>query len=101
MMAESTQQLRREGVNRTEAKEKQSSPSPKTGLTQPYMSNLSAMSLPLTESEKENALLAAGILTSTVPTLLKAGWVRMAKNQNGEIVLVFPSTVWTDRLRLK
>jgi hypothetical protein len=36
-----------------------------------------------------------------VSTLVKAGWVRMAKNQHGEIVLIFPSVVWTDKLRLK
>ena len=68
----------------------------------PTSTNNSPVTLsPLTESERENAVLAAGILTSTVSILIKAGYVRAARNQNGEIVLIFPSVVWTDKLRLK
>ena len=100
-MADNTQQSRRGGVNRTEANGRQSSQSPKTA-NMPTSTNNSPVTLsPITESERENAILAAGILTSTVSTLVKAGLVRMAKNQHGEIVLIFPSVVWTDKLRLK
>lgn len=100
-MADNTQQSRRGGVNRTEASEKRSIQSQKMANTPPSTNNSPVTLSSLTESEKENATLAAGILTSTVSTLIKAGWVRMARNQHGEIVLIFPSTVWTDKLRLK
>lgn len=74
----------------------------KTENTPISTTNSSQKSLNLTESERENALLAAGILASTVPTLLKAGLLRRARNQvTGEALLVFPSTVWTDELKLK
>lgn len=100
-MADNTQQSRRGSVNRTEANEKRSTQSQKLENTPHSMNNSTVTLSPLTESEKENATLAAGILTSTVSTLIKAGWVRMAKNQHGEIVLIFPSVIWTDKLRLK
>ena len=100
-MAENTQQSRRGSVNRTEAKEKLSTQYQNMDYTPNSIPSLSAKSSNLTDREEENAVLAAGILTSTVSTLIKAGWVRMAKNQHGEIVLIFPSVVWTDKLRLK
>ena len=100
-MEENTQQSRRGSVNRTEASGKRFTPSQRTVNTPLSMSNLLAKSSNPTAEETENAVLAAGILTSTVSTLIKAGYVRAGKNQNGEIVLIFPSTVWDGSLRLK
>ncbi len=100
-MEENTQRSRRESVNRTEADEKTYLQSQKLANTPPSMTNSSGTLSNLTKSEKENAVLAAGILTSTVSTLIKAGYVRAAKNQNGEIVLIFPQDKWTPSLRLK
>ena len=84
-----------------EAKEKPSTRYQSMANTPNSTPSLSAKSSNLTDKEMENAVLAAGILTSTVSTLIKAGYVRAGKNQHGEIVLIFPSTVWTDKLRLK
>ena len=100
-MEENTQQSRRGSVNRTEAKEPPYTQFQKVEYMPNSTHSLSGKSSSLTAKETENAVLAAGILASTVSTLIQAGYVRAAKNQNGEIVLIFPSDRWTDKLRLK
>ena len=100
-MEENTPASQHASGKKAEANGKRFTPSQRTAHIPPSTISSSEMLYPLTESEKENATLAAGILTSTVSTLIKAGYVRAGKNQNGEIVLIFPSTVWTDKLRLK
>lgn len=101
-MGELTRLLPPVAVNSAEANAKPSIPSPKRENTPTSTQNLSGMSLNPTENERENALLAAGIFASTLPALLKSGLVRRAKNKlTGEVVLVFPSTVWTPDLKLK
>ena len=55
-----------------------------------------------TSSENENEKIAANILTAVLPTLLAAGLVTKGHHKDsGNTVLVFPSTLWTDELRLK
>lgn len=89
-------------VSATEASVKQSTPSVKTAHTPTFTPTLSEMSSSRTESENENALLAAGILSSVVPTLLAAGLIRKARHSaTGDLLLVLPSTVWTDKAVLK
>ncbi len=100
-MEENTQRSRRGSVNRTEAKEAPYTQFQKVEYMPNSTHSLSGKSSNLTDKEKENAILAANILTSTVSTLIKAGYVRAAKNQNGEIVLIFPQDKWTPSLRLK
>ena len=99
---EPTQRLQPVDVNRMEASGQHSTPSAKTGNSRTSTTNLNVMLSNLTETERENALLAAGIFASTLTTLLKAGMVRKVRNKvTGEVLLAFPSTVWTDDLKLK
>lgn len=96
------QQLPPAAVNTVEASGKPSTQSASLGRTQNSTNNLPPKLSSLTEKEKENALLAAGILASTVPTLVQAGLIRKARHkETREIVLVFPSTLWTDDLKVK
>lgn len=97
-----TQPSQPAAVNRTEAPGQHSTQSAKTANTHISTKTLSEMLSNLTESEKENVLLAAGIFASTLSTMTKSGLARRARNQaTGEVVLVFPSTLWTDELRLR
>lgn len=100
--AENTRQLQPGGVNSMVANERRYTPSAKTGNTPTSTNNLNVTLLNLTEREKENALLTADVFASTLPALLKYKLVRKARNMStGEILIIFPSTVWTDDLKLK
>lgn len=102
MTVVSTQPLLLVGVNTAAASAKLSTPLVKTGSTPPSTINLPQRSSNLTESERENALLAAGIFASTLPTLLKAGLLRRARNQQtGEALLVLPQETWDNNLKLR
>jgi len=101
-MVERTQQLQFAAVNTKGASAKPSTQSANLGRINPSMTNLPQTLSSLTESEKDNALKAALILASTVPTLVRAGMIRKARHkETKEIVLVFPSTLWTDDLKVK
>lgn len=55
-----------------------------------------------TLSVGENEILAAGILKSTLQTLLTAGLIKTAKHmESGRILLVFEPELWTEDFRLK
>ena len=96
-----TQQLPPAAVNSQAARGQHSTRSVKTGNTPTSTHNSSVTLSSLTGSEKENALLTAGVFASTLGAMLHYGMVRKARNmRTGEIMLVFPSTVWTDDLRL-
>lgn len=100
-MAAHTQPLPQGGVNTTGQGATHSIQSAKTASTPLSTTSSVLTSSNLTEKERENALLAAGILASTVPTLLKAGLVRKVRNKDTrEVLLAFPSTVWTDDIKL-
>lgn len=100
-MGELTQPLAQDGVNTTAVLGQHSTRSAKTESTPPSTTSSVLTSSNLTEKERENALLAAGILASTVPTLLKAGLIRKVRNKDTrEVLLAFPSTVWTDDIKL-
>ena len=89
-------------VNRTAALGQHSTPSAKTEPIHTSIPRSSGTLSNLTENEKENALLTVGVFASTLPALLNYRMVRKAKNKTtGEVLLVFPSTLWTDDLRLK
>ena len=101
-MVERTQRLRFAAVNTKGASAKPSTQSANLGHIKPSTTNLLQTSSSLTENEKDNALKAALILASTVPTLVRAGMIRKARHkETKEILLVFPSTVWTDDLKVK
>ena len=102
MMVERTQQLQSAAVNTKGASAKPSTQLANSGHIKPSTTNLPQTSSNLTENEKDNALKAALILASTVPTLVRAGMIRKARHkETKEILLVFPSTVWTDDLKVK
>lgn len=97
MTAGHTPQLQPAAVNRTAASARPSSPSQNSGSMQSYIPSLKAASLSLTESESENVQKAADILAAIMPTLLAAGAIRRARNSvTGEVLLVFPSTLWSE-----
>ncbi len=101
MTVEPTPLLLQEKDNRTEAQEVRFTPSAKTVSTKHSMTNLKPkLSSPIS-SDSENATIAANILTATLPTLISAGLVQKMRHESGNMVLVFPSTLWTDEIRLK
>lgn len=79
-----------------------STPSQKTESTPTSTTSSMPKSSNLTLNVSENDLIAAGILTSVVPTLLAAKLIRKLRHkETGEVHLVFPSTLWTEELRLR
>lgn len=98
---ERTQPLPPAAVNRTAAPGQHSTRLVKTARTKNSTHNLKPkLSSPIS-SGNENATIAANILTATLPTLIQAGLVQKMRHESGNMVLVFPSTLWTDEIRLK
>ncbi len=100
--AEPTPQLSPASVNRTEAPETRSTQSRKKVQIKTSIHNLKPkLSAPISR-DSENAKIAANILTATLPALLAAGLVTKGTHKDsGNTVLVFPSTLWTEELRLR
>lgn len=101
-MAEPTQPLLPESVNRTEARGQHSTPSAKMEHTKTSTPNLSKrLSSPIL-NVNDNAKIAANILTATLPALIEAGMVTKATHrESGNILLVFNPSVWTEDFRLR
>ena len=99
---EPTQPLPPVAVNRTGQDGQHSTRSRKTVQIKPSTKRLSEKLSNPTLNVEENARIAANILTATVPTLIKAGLVqKKLHSESGNMVLVFPSTLWTDELRMR
>ena len=100
-MEEPTQPLQPAAVNRTGAPGQHSTRLAKTARIKHSTRNLKPkLSSPIT-SDSESVKVAANILPATLPTLIQAGLVKKMRHESGNMVLVFPSTLWTDEIRLK
>ena len=99
---ELTPQLLPVAVNTTVVSGQHSTPSAKTEngriSTQKPMPTLSNPTLNVGEQET----LAAGVLKSSLPTLLAAGLIKTARHQEtGSILLVFSPDIWREDFTLK
>ena len=100
--AEPTPQLLPVAANSTEANGQHSTQSAKTANSPTSTTKPAPTLSSRTNSENENAIIAAGVLKSTLPTLLEAGLIKTAKHQgSGRILLVFEPELWTEDFRLK
>lgn len=86
-----------ERANTTEASEKPCTQSAKTANLASSTKISTGNTLPHISSE--NA--AATLFKSTVLALLAAGLLKRGKDKHGNTVLVMPSTVWNNEMRLK
>ena len=90
-------------VNTKEAPGQHSTPSPDLGSLPSITMTSAANTSSRTNSAKqdESPKIAAVLFRSTVLALLAAGLAKRGRDGKGNIVIVLPSTVWQDDMRLK
>lgn len=103
MTGELIQPYQSASVNTKAAAGQPSTPFPALANSQNTMTNLDGNISSRTNSAKqgESPKIAAVLFRSTVLALLAAGMLKRGRDGKGNIVIVMPSTVWQDDIRLK
>lgn len=88
------------GVNIKEAPGQHSTQSAKTEIMPNTTMISGANTSSPTESEKKSERIAATLFRSTVLTLMKSGRVKKGTDNQGNTVIVLPSTFWSNEIKL-